>query len=601
MRAIASTFKSGEPGLPDLLSDIKSGKVQLPDFQRGWVWDDEHIRSLIASVSMSYPIGAVMMLQTGGNGVQFQPRPVQGVTLPPGVQPDYLILDGQQRMTSLFLSIYSGQPVPTRTSKGQDIERVYYLDIPKMLDPTIDRMDAVISISPERKLTRDFGRFVELDVSTVDLEYEHRLFPIETMFDQVKFSNWRRGYTKKYRNDDDRLDEFDAFESEIVHRFTSYRVPVIELLKDTPKEAVCHVFEKVNTGGVTLTVFELVTAIFAADNFNLRKDWENREAIFENRPPLKEVDATTFLTAVTLLASYRSSQSSGKAVSCKRKDVLQLPLEDYKKYAPQIEDSMLQVERFLAWEKVFDAKALPYSTQLIPLSVILAVLGARWEQEPVRRKVSQWFWSGVFGELYGGANESRFAFDVPEVIDWIQGGGLPRTIRDASFSPIRLSSLQSRLSAAYKGLMALLMKEGSRDFLTDAPIEITNYFNLSIDIHHIFPRSYCEKQNYPRSLWNSVINKAPLSASTNRALGGRAPSLYLATIKNTAQVDDPRIDATLRTHCIDPDLLRADQFDEFIRDRVGKLLNLIGSAMGKPITGRDAAEVVALFGGPIPN
>lgn len=88
MPAIDTTFKSGEPSLPDLLRNIQSGDIQLPDFQRGWVWDDDHIRSLIASISLSYPIGAVMLLQTGGDGAQFQPRPVEGVTVEPTKKPD---------------------------------------------------------------------------------------------------------------------------------------------------------------------------------------------------------------------------------------------------------------------------------------------------------------------------------------------------------------------------------------------------------------------------------------------------------------------------------------------------------------------------------
>src|SRR5271157_4891544 len=134
MPAINSTFRSGEPSLPDLLREIQSADIQLPDFQRGWVWDDEHIRSLIASVSLSYPIGAVMLLQTGGDGVQFQPRPVEGVAIDPSKKPDFLILDGQQRMTSLYLAFLSGRPVPTRTEKGQAIQRIYYLDIAKCLD-----------------------------------------------------------------------------------------------------------------------------------------------------------------------------------------------------------------------------------------------------------------------------------------------------------------------------------------------------------------------------------------------------------------------------------------------------------------------------------
>src|SRR6516165_10836378 len=109
MPSIESTFKSGEPSLPDLLRDIQTGEIQLPDFQRGWVWDDDHIRSLIASVSLSYPIGAVMLLQTGGDGTQFQPRPIEGVVADRGKKPEYLILDGQQRMTSLYLALLSGK------------------------------------------------------------------------------------------------------------------------------------------------------------------------------------------------------------------------------------------------------------------------------------------------------------------------------------------------------------------------------------------------------------------------------------------------------------------------------------------------------------
>src|SRR5213083_446905 len=97
-----STFDSTKTLLSDLLAKVVRGKLQLPDFQRGWVWDDEHIRSLLASVSMSYPVGAVMMLQTGNPAVRLKPRPVEGAPGNLVVEPERLILDGQQRLTSLF-------------------------------------------------------------------------------------------------------------------------------------------------------------------------------------------------------------------------------------------------------------------------------------------------------------------------------------------------------------------------------------------------------------------------------------------------------------------------------------------------------------------
>ena len=150
MPSVGSTFRTAEPDLTKLMDQIHTGELQLPDFQRGWVWDDNHIRSLIASVSKSYPIGSVMLLETGGEGVRFKPRSVQGAPQN-GSQPQFLILDGQQRMTSLYLALRSGQSVPTRTDKGKDIDRVYYIEIAASLDPEIDREDAVRSLPPRTR------------------------------------------------------------------------------------------------------------------------------------------------------------------------------------------------------------------------------------------------------------------------------------------------------------------------------------------------------------------------------------------------------------------------------------------------------------------
>ena len=168
---------------------------------------------------------------------------------------------------------------------------------------------------------------------------------------------------------------WDQFEGEVLNRFQSYRVPTIELLRDTPKEAVCQVFEKVNMGGVTLTVFEFVTAMFAAENYNLREDWDKRKERIHDQDVLKGMDSTAFLTAVTLLSSYqRNQEDAAKPVTCKRKDVLKLTLEDYKRNADTIEEGLKKAARFLAREKIFDSRTLPYSTQLIPLSVICCLL-----------------------------------------------------------------------------------------------------------------------------------------------------------------------------------------------------------------------------------
>lgn len=589
------SFRTAEPALKDVLDGIAAGQIQLPDFQRGWVWDDNHIRSLIASLSLSYPIGAVMFLEAGG--VPFKPRLFAGVQLQPAPKPKTLVLDGQQRLTSMYLSLRSGQPVPTRTEKGADIRRLYFLDMAKCLDPDADREEAVISVPESLQVTSDFGRKVDLDVSTPELQYAQRLFPVALLFDIQGFMTWESGFSAHHQFGAEAMQFMQKFRNEIWLRFQQFKVPAIELTQDTPREAVCQVFEKVNTGGVTLTVFELMTATFAADEFNLRDDWDaRRERLTAKHDVLEAVDGTSFLTAVTLLASYRRHLAQKTAVSCKRADVLKLDLADFKVLEAALELGFKRAAELLAEEKIFDERSLPYATQLIPLAAICAHLGERTTLHGIKQSLLRWYWSGVLGELYGGANETRFAMDMQDVVAWVDGGTEPRTVRDANFAPTRLLSLQSRLAAAYKGLAALLMKHGGRDFVSGTPIDLNTYFNNAIDIHHIFPRAWCEKQKLPKDKWNSVINKAPLAAGTNRFISGDAPSVYLGRIQKAKQVPPTSLDEFLASHVIPVAEVRADDFDAFIRLRAGALLALIEAATGKTVSGRDSEDTVKAFG-----
>ncbi len=347
---------------------------------------------------------------------------VEGADEPGREKPEHLILDGQQRLTSLYLAIQFGKPVPTKTSKGEEIERFYYLDMALCLDPEADRTDAVVSVPADRRVTADFGRRIELDVSTREKEYEACLFPLAIAFSPAEFTERKMGFHQFHGFDPEKSKFLMRFENDIWLRFQQYKIPVVKILKDTPKEAVCQVFERVNTGGVTLSVFEMVTAAFAAEEFSLREDWEEKERELHEYDVLKEFDATSFLTAVTLLASFQRYQRSEGAVGCMRKDVLNLSLEDYLRLAGSIMQGLKDAALLLAGEKIFDARSLPYTTQLIPLSAICAHLGKRFEEVPIKQKIKRWYWSGVLGELYGGANETRFATDMQDVISVVDRG-----------------------------------------------------------------------------------------------------------------------------------------------------------------------------------
>lgn len=590
-----TTYGIEKESLDGMLRGAADGDTQLPDFQRGWVWDDDHIRNLLASISLGYPIGAVMMLRSGGDAVRFKQRPLEGARTPRDREADRLILDGQQRLTSLLQSLRPDRPVLTRDQRGRTIKRWYYIDIQMALNPNGDREQAVVSLPEERQIKR-FGRDVVEDYSTPELEYEAMLFPLSKVFDSLE---WRTDFERFWGYNKAKIKLWNEFERRIIRGFTSYHVPVIELGKDTPKEAICQVFEKVNTGGVTLTVFELLTATFATDDFQLRPDWEQREREIHSQAILSGVSNTDFLQAVTLLATLKRRNVAlgngtvpdrAPGVGCRRSDMLRLGLDEYQRWADPLMKGFERAARFLHSQHLYDARFLPYGSQLIPLAAILTDLDRDWEPHLAREKLARWYWCGVFGELYGGSIETRFARDLPEVLNWIRDGGPePSTIYDADFAPGRLQTLRTRNSAAYKGVYGLLLREGARDWMSGEESSIQNYFDESIDIHHVFPQKWCRNKDIEPARCDSIINKTPLTARTNRSIGGGGPREYLERIA-AGGVPQDVLDGYLQSHLIDPKHMRSEDFDQYFSARQSALLNKIQTVMGKQIVSGEIEE-----------
>ena len=597
--AINIAPKSLDTELSELMREVSSGKEQLPEFQRGWTWDNDRIRGIIASLSQGYPMGAIMRLEYGNENVRFKYRTIEGVTVT-GVTPEFLILDGQQRLTSMYRATCCKEPVETTTEKGKEIKRYYYLDIKKCLDESEDRVDAVIAVPSDRKVKTNFDRDVVLDLSTRELEFEHEMFPINIIFDSNAREDWADGYKEYHEYDKAFMEKYKQFRTQVIDTIVGYKLPVITLGKETPREAVCKVFENVNTGGVPLTVFELVTATFATYDFDLRKDWiECRDKIRGkgetlNTDVMEGVDETSFLTAITLYTTYLSD----KMTTCKKKDVLSLNFEDYKKNRDILLEGYKMARKFLFQQYVFRKRDLPYTTQLIPLSAICAVIGTATFNLPSTQKIlAKWFWCGIMGEMYGGANETRYATDIEDVVAEIQGKeSQNRTINAAYFSATRLLSLKTRNSAAYKGIMALVYREQSRDFMQGITMDIVKSMDKSPDIHHIFPEAYCKKMGLDETKWNSIVNKTPLLPESNRQIGGYAPSVYSKNIMKKAEIDEAELRFRIESHLVNYDYLIADDFDHYFIARAKAILKVIEAAMGKTIADKGSEQTIKEYG-----
>ncbi len=583
------SFSIDKESLHSLLQEADKGQLQLPDFQRPWVWDVDHIRSLLTTISLGQPAGALMLLQTGGPHVAFKPRPIEGAETT-STSPWRLVLDGQQRLTSLYQTLMRPRPVETHEGK-KSTSGWFYIDMRKAVGDPWAREAAFCFIPPDR-IVRSFRGEPLLDVSTAEAEYEQMMFPTFLVFDSAK---WQRGFLQHHGWSDQAASLLDEFQTTILDAFKTYLFPLIELKNDIDRGTVCQIFTKVNTAGVSLSTFELLTATYAAEGFELRKDWnEHRERMVAASQVLNAITETQFVQAVTLYATFRANREQipwstrgGRVpgVSAKKDEVLALPLDQYRAFAPVVRDGFIYAARFLHSQRIFDERSIPYTSQLVPLSAILAVLGWPLKAALQILKLKQWFWCGVLGEMYGGASESRFAADLAEVVDWVQGRGAePSTIRDAVFNANRIDILRTRYSAAYKGVYSLVIAEGL-EWLSLQPIQQATYFNEEIDIHHIFPRAWCRRQGIPDDVTDSIVNKSPIGAYTNKLIGGRAPSKYLGVLMEKGGYSSESLEKALASHRISMELLQSDDFHAFYRDRRTRLLRLIEAAMGKPVAG----------------
>lgn len=584
-------FQTPQHNVTKYLEWTTSGSIQLPDFQRSYRWKDEGIRQLLITVLRGHPMGVVMLLDTKNDEVRFKPRLITGVRLSTETSPDYLLLDGQQRLTSMTQALTGDGVVETSDDRGKLLSRRYFVHIETALlgEERVD--EAVISVPADGKIKTNFDREVLLDLSTPAQQQEHGYFPLNLLFSPTESTDWLI--------DLGNTELFKRFNAEVISPASQYELPAILLDRNTSKEAVATVFEKVNTGGEPLTAFELLTATFAGDreyyeangqDFRLREDWAETCRQFEQYPVLRQITSTHFLQAVTLLASRKKHLSDvgsrPTAITAKTEDVLKLKLADYLEWVGPLREAFQWAARFCMDRHIFDASLLPYPTQLIPLAAIRVVLGPDADLLGPRTQIIRWFWSGVLGELYGSTTETRFVSDIRQVPEWAMdpdNAVTPRTIQDATFTESRLHSLRSRVSAAYKGVSALLLAEQARDWMEDKSFDKIQHSELQADIHHIFPKKWCAEHDVDREHQESIVNKTTISARTNRSIGGHPPSSYLAKIERTAQITSEHLDQRLASHLISGAHLRRDDFEAFFEDRRERFCAMIGEAMGKEV------------------
>lgn len=540
-----------------MLQDIEDGRLQLPDFQREWRWKDQQIRSLLASVSIGIPIGAMLTLE--GNE-QLAPRPFAGVEGNPSPNDaKMLILDGQQRLTALYQACYSERPVEIAAKKSVT-KKQYYFDIRKCLYEDLDREDCIISENPD-------GPHQDPEA-----QYRNEIFPISAMFN---FRDWRDGYLDYHNHDQTQRDLVNRFSDTVVRNFDRYDLPTVRMI-GSDLESVCITFEKTNDRGTRLDAFEIITAKLKREEFDLIEDWTGRQEIINSEPVFGRVDKTHYLKALTLLAT----QASQTRASARRKDMLSLNREQYEAHNTTITEGFTAAAKLLGELGITTAKDLTYLPHAIVMAAVCAYSGKNAETVRARDNFKLWYWTTVLNDSYGSrVTDMQIAADFMELVNALTTKKRQAlTFSGRPFNSSRLAhDRQKTLTVAIQNMLA--KEKQTRDWITGRPMDLDR--DAKSDMHHIFPKKWCDLNGILPEYKESVANLTLIDSETNKIIGSRAPSHYLPELQERAGITEKEMDAILESHLIPAGPLRKDDFKTFYETRANNLKNMVAEVIGQ--------------------
>src|SRR5699024_8827024 len=450
--------------LVDLFKRIDRGDIQVPDFQQDYAWDEDHIRSLLVTVLRGYPLGALTVLDTRDEKMRFKPRPLAGAPVTEN-EPGMLLLDGEQRLTTLYHCLRGSGNIRTTNFREEVVMRRYFLDVRRAVSEDLLPDEAVFAVDDDNHVCSHFGPSLDFALDGEEAYLESGCVPVSLLLSEegtrIILSMAAHIGEADAEDGKQRLnyEELAEFHNRVLFPLAGYDVPMIRLSRETASAGVGTIFAHANRSGKDMDVLDLVTAVFASEDedFRLADDWAKREKALRKYPALNGITRTQFLTAVSLYSTADAGHAGGQ-----REDILNLNLSEYLAAADKLQITFQEVAEFFRQRCIFNQEQVPYTAQIIPLAVILArlapITGCLSSQQ-AWDKLNRWFWSGVFGELYGSeAVKLRAARDVEEVCAWILGTREeePKSVREAEFKESRLNSADES-SGIYHALYALLM------------------------------------------------------------------------------------------------------------------------------------------------
>lgn len=544
--------------IEEIFNDVEKGRYAIPDFQRYWTWNRNQIEELWESIFQAYYIGSLLHWETR--------EPKLGMTSVKGA-PEYsknpeLVLDGQQRITAIYYAIKA----PPIGLPNTDKPYVFFLNINALLDPRRDSSETIDSFTTTKAKRRGF-----LDRET---QFAKKIFPL-TELQNKNYSDWLFGFYD-YLQKNEGFEDVDAkkyhkkLHSIFSYVWSSYEIPVVRLPESLNLENVATVFERINSKGTPLGVFDLLNARFIIHEIILKKLWEEAKDVHENLRKWYD-DFKNEKVPLYILQSMALSRKG----YLRRSQILNLD-ESY-----EISGKFQQEEFLKDWDEMtgFVEEAIKRLTSrgsegygavnydLIPYSVMVPIMACflkEVENRPDRtkclEKIGFWYWNNIVGDKYSGSTDSTGESDFKEMKAWFDYNDL----QPFGFEEKGDYNTSKGNSAIYKAIMCLVAKKGALDFSRNDPPEYS-----ALEDHHIFPRSKAKKYKAEEDI-DSILNRTLIFEKTNRYISNKDPSSYLKEIMNDQKIDEEEMKQRLSTHMISSkafECMRKDDFYEFIKAR----------------------------------
>ena len=511
----------------NLLSDIETGRIKVPQFQRKFVWSREDTAGLIDSILKGYPIGTFIIWETDERLRSV--RNLGGADLPetPSGSKVKYVLDGQQRMTSIFVAL-KGSVV-----KNEDNILVDYSDI--FIDLKSDSDEQIVITSKE---AGDESRYIRvIDLLNMDLPWFVEHYPVDLL-----------GVISKYQN-----------------AIKTYQFPTVTIV-DAPIDVATEIFTRINVTGKALSLFE----IMVAKTYDSERGFDLSEKYAELKEELSKeefgtISSSTVLQTVAVIL----------AKDCTRKCVLRLNKNEFINVWEDAKKAFINaIDYFRVCYRIPASQILPYDA----LVVTFAYYFFHHKDKPLNEQknyLQDYFWRCILNGRFSNAVESKITQDI-KVIDEILANRKPvyDSYVDISYEALRGRGYFSAGSAFIKGMLCILAYHEPKSFADNASVKMANDWLTranSKNYHHFFPKAYMRKKHPEIDDWlvNHIANITIVDDYLNKyAIGARGPADYM---KEFQKINSDHIETTMDTHLItlsDEGGVFDDDYDTFFRYRL---------------------------------